>query len=92
MSRAAIRTRALAPRKSRPCGKALPATDLLPRIERICAARKMLVSRFGRRAVNDPHLVDGIRGGRGLRAVTREKVETYLQRLEWMEKLQGGAA
>jgi len=82
--RAAARALVLPIRKCRPCGEASPATDLLPRIERACAVRKMKDSRFGRRAVNDPGLVERIRSGRGIRAATREKIEAYLRKLEWM--------
>lgn len=57
--------------KRRPTGKAQPALDLLPRIDRALADRKMLPSRFGRKAVNDPHLVDQIKAGRRLRGKGR---------------------
>lgn len=77
---------------SRPRGEALPAIDLLPRIERVCTARGIRLSRFGRRAVGDPRLVYDIRNGRGLRATTRERVEAYIKRLEWLVSLEGGAA
>lgn len=76
--------------KRRPTGQAWPAYDLLPRINRILANRNMLASRFGRRAVNDPHLVDGIEAGRRLRLATRNRVETYLSRLEWLASIKGG--
>lgn len=75
--------------KRRPKGQAWPAYDLLPRINRILADRNMLASRFGRRAVNDPHLVDGIEAGRRLRQATRVRVETYLRRLEWLASMNG---
>lgn len=77
------------PAKRRPTGVAWPAYDLLPRINRILADRNMLASRFGRRAVNDPHLVDGIESGRCLRRATRNRVETYLRRLEWLASIKG---
>lgn len=82
---------AVATIKRRPTGKALPALDLLPRINRVLADRDMLASRFGRRAINDPHLIDQIEAGRRLRSATRVRVETYLRRLEWLASIRGEA-
>lgn len=77
--------------KRRPTGKAWPAYDLLPRINRVLVDRAMLASRFGRRACNDPHLVDQIEAGRRLRLAARVRVETYLRRLEWLASMKGEA-
>lgn len=79
------------PAKRRPKGQAWPAYDLLPRINRVLTDRGMLASRFGRRAVNDPGLVEGIEAGRRLRRATRDKVEAYLRRLEWLASIKGEA-
>lgn len=75
--------------KIRPRGVASPAFDLLPRIERACADRNILPSRFGRRATNDPQLIYDIRKGRRLRAETRDRIETYLRRLERLASMKG---
>ena len=51
---------------------------LLQRIERYLDRTETPATRFGRRAVNDPRLVEDLRRGRECRPPTAQRIERYL--------------
>lgn len=55
-----------------------PDPHLLHEIESFLASTGMKEWAFGRKAVNDPKLVDQVRAGRELRKGTRDRVLAYL--------------
>ena len=52
--------------------------DLLAEIRAFQRRHGMPDSRFGRRAVNDPHLIGDLRRGRELRAATAARVRRFM--------------
>lgn len=69
--------------KERVRGKAGDASDVLARIERVIVDKGIPASRIGRRAVNDPGLVERLRAGGSIREATRQRIVAYLAKLEW---------
>lgn len=52
---------------------------LLQTIETFLRAHHMSPTRFGRLAINDPHLIRGLRRGRELRPGTVARIEGFLR-------------
>lgn len=55
---------------------------LLHRIERHMRLRRQTPTRFGRKAIGDPNLVEQLRHGRELRAATAQRIINYLEEHE----------
>lgn len=68
------------PNLRRMSSKFTPYRDaLLDEIEAFCATRKMSVTTFGLRAVNDPNIVPQLRGGRDVRLTTVERLQSFMR-------------
>lgn len=52
--------------------------SLLPRIDRFLRETAMPPTTFGRRAVNDPHLVEDLRDGRRIGPRLTARIERFL--------------
>lgn len=55
---------------------------LKARVEDALKVTHLSPSQFGRQAVNDPNLVKDLREGRELRKKTRERVLTFIERIQ----------
>lgn len=53
--------------------------ELLQEIESFLQAGRVAESRLGREALRDPNFVSELRGGRVVRASTRQRVRAYIQ-------------
>jgi hypothetical protein len=55
-----------------------PMEQLLSEIETFIAAHKMRPTRFGQLAVNDPHLVKDLKGGREVMSRTAQRIRDFM--------------
>lgn len=69
-------------RRPAPSGHTAPASDLLPRIDRLGWLHGLSDATIGRRALNDPNAIYDLREGRRLRAATRARLVAFLDELE----------